>query len=529
MATTAQRPPKTTTTIPEFVNEPLTDFTREENIKAQEAALRQLESEFGKTYPLIIGGEKRYTEATFTSNNPAHPDQVLASFARAGVHEAREAVEAAHQRFQTWQYTPASERAGYLFTAAKLLRERRFLFNAIMIYEVGKSWVEADADTAEAIDFLEFYAREALRLAEPQPLTRLPGEDNELYYIPLGVGVAIPPWNFPGAIMIGLTSSALVAGNTVILKPASTAALIAARFVELLEDAGVPSGVVSFLPGPGGIVGDALVEHPLTRFVSFTGSREVGLRINQLAAQPQPGQKWIKRAILEMGGKDAIVVDETADLDAAAAAIVASAFGFQGQKCSACSRAILAESVYDEVTKKVVELARTLTVGDTTDRANYMGPVVDENAYRKIQEYIAIGKGEGTLLLGGEPLDREGYFIPPTIFGDVPATARISQEEIFGPVLAITKARDFDEALAFANNTEYGLTGALFSRDRSRIERATREFHVGNLYINRKCTGAMVGVHPFGGFNMSGTDSKAGGRDYLLLFTQAKAVSEKVK
>ena len=517
-----------TTTVAPFVNEALTDFSREENIQAQEAALRQLESEFGKTYPLIIGGERRFTEATFTSNNPAHPEQALASFARAGVHEARQAVEAAHQRFQTWQYTPASERAGYLFAAAQLMRERRFTFNALMIYEVGKSWVEADADTAEAIDFLEFYAREALRLAEEQPLTHIAGEESALAYIPLGVGVAIPPWNFPNAIMVGLTSSALVAGNTVILKPASTAALIAARFVELLEEAGVPAGVVSFLPGPGGVVGDALVEHPLTRFISFTGSREVGLRINQMAAHPQPGQKWIKRAVLEMGGKDAIVVDETADLDAAATAIVASAFGFQGQKCSACSRAIIVASVYDEVVGKIVERARQLTLGDTVDRANAVGPVVDENAYRKILEYIGVGKQEGTLLLGGEAPERDGYFIAPTIFGDIAPDARLSQEEIFGPVLAVTKARDFDEALAFANGTEYGLTGSLFSRDRARIERATREFHVGNLYFNRKSTGALVGVHPFGGFNMSGTDSKAGGRDYLLLFTQAKAVSEKI-
>ncbi|MEO7003056.1 MAG: L-glutamate gamma-semialdehyde dehydrogenase [Ktedonobacterales bacterium] len=517
----------TATAATPFTNEPLTDFSREENKRAQEAALHQLATEFGKTYPLVIGGERRFTEATFTSNNPAHPEQVVATFAKAGVAEANEAVEQAYARFQTWQYTPATERAGYLFEAAQLLRERRFTFNAIMIYEVGKSWVEADADIAEAIDFLDFYGREALRLAEKQPITPLPGEANELLYIPLGVGVAIPPWNFPGAIMIGLTSSALVAGNTVILKPASTAALIAARFVDLLEDAGVPSGVVSFLPGPGGVVGDTLVEHPLTRFISFTGSRDVGLRINELAAKPRKGQKWIKRAVLEMGGKDAIVVDETADLDAAAQAIVASAFGFQGQKCSACSRAIIVESVYDEVARKIVERASALSIGDTTDGATYMGPVVDENAYRKILDYIEVGKGEGKLLLGGDALKQEGYFIQPTIFGDVPATARLSQEEVFGPVLALTKAGDYKEALAFANNTEYGLTGSFFSRDRDRIAQAEREFFVGNLYINRKSTGAMVGGHPFGGFNMSGTDSKAGGRDYLLLFTQAKAISEK--
>jgi 1-pyrroline-5-carboxylate dehydrogenase len=516
-------------TLAPFANTPLTDFSHEEHVRAQEAALRQVESEFGRTYPLIIGGERRMKPETFASINPAHPEQVVARFAKADVADANDAIEAAWQRFQTWQYTPAAERAQYLFQAAELMRQRRFYFNALMIYEVSKSWPEADADTAEAIDFLEFYGREALRLAQEQPLTQIPEEESQLLYIPLGVGAVIPPWNFACAIMVGLTSSAFVAGNTVVLKPASTSALVAAAFVDLLREIGLPDGVVNFLPGPGGTVGDALVEHPLTRFISFTGSRDVGLRISEVAAKPRPGQKWIKRTILEMGGKDGIVVDETADTDAAAAAIVASAFGFQGQKCSACSRAVLVESVYDEVLSKVVERARLLTVGDPDSQLNYMGAVIDENAYRKIQSYIEIGKREGRLVLGGEQLEREGYFIPPTIFADVPPAARISTEEIFGPVLAVVKAHDFDEAMEIANNTDYGLTGSLFSRDRERIERAIREFHVGNLYINRKCTGALVGVHPFGGFNMSGTDSKAGGRDYLLLFTQAKAVSEKVR
>jgi 1-pyrroline-5-carboxylate dehydrogenase len=522
---TADRP--SLTTVSPFVNTPLTDFSNPENAQAQEAALRQVESELSRAYPLIIGGERRMTADTFTSINPAHPDQPVGTFAKASIADASAAVEAAFETFKTWQYTSAAERASYLFEAARLMRERRFYFNALMIYEVGKSWVEADADTAEAIDFMEFYGREALRLAEEQPLTHIPGEANQLVYLPLGVGAIIPPWNFANAIMVGLTTSALVAGNTVVLKPASTAALIAARFVDLLEEVGLPKGVVNFLPGPGGTIGDALVEHPLTRFISFTGSRDVGLRIHELAAKPNPAMRWIKRTILEMGGKDSIVVDETADLDAAATAIVASAFGFQGQKCSACSRAILVESVYDAVLEKVIEKARLLTVGDTTQPDTYMGPVIDENAYRKIQDYIAIGTGEGKLRLGGEALSREGYFIPPTIIADVAPMARISQEEIFGPVLAVIKAYDFDEALAIANNTEYGLTGALFSEDRQRIERAEREFFVGNLYINRKCTGALVGVHPFGGFNMSGTDSKAGGRDYLLLFTQAKSIAEK--
>ena len=386
--------------------------------------------------------------------------------------------------------------------------------------------MEADADTAEAIDFLEFYAREMLRLAGDQPLTRIEGEDNRLVYVPLGVGAVIPPWNFPGAIMIGMTSASFVAGNTVVLKPASTSPMIAWQFIRILEDVGLPAGVVNFLTGSGGTIGDALIEHPLVRFIAFTGSRDVGLRINELAAKHHKGQRWIKRTILEMGGKDAVVVDETANLDDAAAGIVASAFGFQGQKCSAGSRAIVVEQVYDQVLQKVVEKTKQLSLGDVTKPETYMGPVVDENAMKKITDYIEVGKHEGRLVAGGGH-HSPGYFIEPTVIADVDPHARIAQEEIFGPVLAFIKAKDFDDALHIANDTEYGLTGSLYSQVPERIERASEEYHVGNLYFNRKSTGAMVGAHPFGGFNMSGTDSKAGGRDYLLLFTQAKAISAK--
>jgi 1-pyrroline-5-carboxylate dehydrogenase len=507
-----------------FKNAPLTDFTQPENRRAQEIALEQVRSELGRTYPLIIGGEKINNAETFASVNPAQPEQVIGYFSRATVAQVDQAVRAAATAFEQWKRVPAQERAGYLFAAADLLRERRFYFNAWMIYEVGKSWLEADADTAEAIDFLEFYAREMLRLAEEQPLVHIPEEENELIYIPLGVGAVIPPWNFPGAIMVGMTSASFVAGNTVVLKPSSASPTIAAQFVRILEEIGLPAGVVNFLPGPGSAIGDALVTHPLVRFIAFTGSRDVGLRINELAAKPQPGQRWIKRTILEMGGKDAIIVDETADLEAAANGILVSAFGFQGQKCSACSRAIVVASVYDQVLQKVIEKARQLTIGDVTRPETFMGPVIDENALKKISEYIEIGKQEGRLVLGGGH-HGPGYFVEPTIFADVDPHARIAQEEIFGPVLAFMRARDFDEALQIANDTEYGLTGSLYSRDPARMQRAKEEFHVGNLYFNRKCTGALVGVHPFGGFNMSGTDSKAGGRDYLLLFTQAKAIS----
>src|SRR2546425_4804092 len=509
-----------------FKNAPLIDFSKQENRQAQMQALEQVKSELGRTYPLVIGGQKISTQETFASVNPSNPEQVIGYFAKATVEQANEAVEAAAKAFDSWRRVPAEERANYLFAAADLIRERRFHFNAWMIYEVGKSWAEADGDTAEAIDFLEFYAREMMRLAGEQPLTHIEGEDNQLVYLPLGVGAVIPPWNFPCAIMVGMTSASFVTGNTVILKPASTSPAIAAQFMRILEEVGLPAGVVNFLTGSGATVGDTLVESPQVRFIAFTGSRDVGLRINELAAKPRKGQRWLKRTILEMGGKDAVVVDETADIDAAAEGIVSSAFGFQGQKCSAGSRAIIVEKVYDQVVQKVIDKTKKLTMGDVTKPETYMGPVVDENAMKKITDYIEVGKQEGRLVAGGGH-QGPGYFIEPTVFADVDPHARIAQEEIFGPVLTVIKAKDFDDALYIANDTEYGLTGSLYSKDEERIERAKQEYYVGNLYFNRKSTGALVGVHPFGGFNMSGTDSKAGGSDYLLLFTQAKAISTK--
>jgi 1-pyrroline-5-carboxylate dehydrogenase len=511
----------------EFVNTPLTDYTDPENVRRQQEAIDLVRSQLGRTYPLVIGGERVLATETFASINPARPDEIVGIFPKATVEHAQAAIAAASKAFERWRIVAPDERAHILLSAAESLLERRLEFNAWQMFETGKTWVEADADVAEGIDFLSFYAREMHRLAQPQPLTRIPSEDSELLYIPLGVGVVIPPWNFPLAIMAGMTTASVVAGNAVVLKPASTAATIAANFVDLFIAAGLPPGVVNFLPGPGGAIGDALVDDIRTRFIAFTGSRDVGLRINQRAATHHPGQIWIKRAILEMGGKDAVVVEETADLDAAAQAIVTSAFGFQGQKCSAGSRAIIVEQVYDQLVPKIVAIASQIAIGDPDDPQAQLGPVIDAAAFKKIREYIEIGREEGRLVLGGGDVDREGYYIPPTIFADVAPTARIAQEEIFGPVLAIIKAKDYADALAIANGTEYGLTGSVFTRDPQRIERAKRDFHVGNLYFNRKCTGALVGVHPFGGFNMSGTDSKAGGRDYLLLFTQAKAISAK--
>ncbi|NGQ96567.1 L-glutamate gamma-semialdehyde dehydrogenase [Brevibacillus sp. SYP-B805] len=510
----------------EFKNEPFTNFSLPENKKAFQEALAKVESELGREYDLIIGGERIKTEKKSRSINPSNKDQVIGIVSQADQALAEKAIQVAASTFESWKAVPGPARARYLYKAAAILRRRKHEFSAWLVKEAGKSWAEADADTAEAIDFMEYYGRQMDKLSERHPLTRIPGEDNELYYIPLGVGIVIPPWNFPLAIMVGMTTAAIVAGNTVVLKPASTTPVIAAKFMEILEDAGVPAGVVNFVPGSGSEIGDFLVEHPLTRFISFTGSRDVGLRINELAAKHRPGQKWMKRLVAEMGGKDSIIVDNDCDLELAAQAIVASAFGFSGQKCSACSRAIVHQDVYEQVLNRVVELTQKLTVGDVTNPDFYTGPVIDEKAYSKILEYIEIGKQEGKLMAGGEKGEGNGFFIKPTVFADVDPNARIMQEEIFGPVVAFCKARDFDHALEIANNTEYGLTGSVISRNRAHLEKARTEFHVGNLYFNRKCTGALVGVHPFGGFNMSGTDSKAGGPDYLLLFTQAKVVSE---
>ncbi|WP_448376222.1 L-glutamate gamma-semialdehyde dehydrogenase [Fervidobacterium sp.] len=517
------------TVIPPFRNEPVTDFSNPENERKMKEALEKVYKEFGKEYDIVIGGKIYKTEKKIRSINPSKPEEVVGIASSANEELAEKALEAAWEAFKTWSRTPAHIRAEYLLKAAKRIRERKLEFDAVMVYEVGKNWVEADADTSEAIDFLEFYAREMLRYGSEQAIVRIPGEYNELRYIPLGVGIIIPPWNFPLAILVGMTSAAIVTGNTVVLKPASDSPVIAAKFFEVLQEIGLPDGVVNFLPGSGALAGEFLVKHPKTRFISFTGSKDVGLRIHELAAKPQPGQIWIKRTVLEMGGKDAVVVDETADLDAAAEGIVVSAFGFQGQKCSAGSRAVIVKDVYDKVIEKVLERTAKITIGDVRYKENWLGPVVNKSSMEKIMAYIEIGKKEGQLIYGGNAReDLGGYFIEPTIFKDVAWDARIAQEEIFGPVLAIIKAEDFDDALRIANATEYGLTGSLYSRDRKRIERAKEEFHVGNLYFNRKCTGALVGVHPFGGFNMSGTDSKAGGRDYLGLFLQAKAMSEKI-
>ncbi|WP_322904422.1 L-glutamate gamma-semialdehyde dehydrogenase [Paenibacillus campi] len=518
------------TDIKPFANEPFTDFSQPAQRDAMKAALERVKQQLGRKIPLHIGNEQLFTDEVITSINPGQTEQVIGLVSKANQQLAEQAMQTALTTFVQWKKVPAGERADYLFKAAALMRERKHDFSAMMIMESGKNYAEADADTAEAIDFMEFYAREMLRLDginDTQPLTPVAGEQNRLTYIPLGVGIVIPPWNFPLAICVGMTTAAIVSGNTVLLKPASTTPVIAHMFVELMEEIGLPPGVINYVPGSGAEVGDYLTTHPKTRFISFTGSKEVGLRISKLAADTADGQIWIKRLVAEMGGKDGIVVDETADLDAAAQAIVASAFGFQGQKCSAGSRAVIVQSVYDEVVRKVTELTGKLAIGLPED--NYpIGPVIDEASRDKIMSYIELGKSEGRLLTGGQRGDGNGYYIQPTVIADVKRDARIMQEEIFGPVLALCPAADYREAIAIYNDTEFGLTGSFFSTDETRIAEALDEMHCGNLYINRKCTGALVGAHPFGGFNMSGTDSKAGGYDYLLLFTQAKLTSRKL-
>ncbi|PYT08797.1 MAG: L-glutamate gamma-semialdehyde dehydrogenase [Acidobacteria bacterium] len=515
--------------IAEFRNEPLTDFKQDESRRAMRQALEKVAKELGRTCPLVIGGERVESGETFVSIDPSDPTRAIGRFQKGTPQHADKAVRAAAEAFESWRWRTAEERAGLLFDAAGMLRQIKHEMSAWMVYEVGKTWVEADADTAEAIDFCEYYGREALRLAGEQRLVKIPTERNEQTYIPLGVGAVIPPWNFPLAIMAGMTVAALVTGNAVVLKPSSDSPAIAWKFFEILERCGMPPGVVNFLTGPGALAGETLVKHPLVRFIAFTGSRDVGLRINELAAKAQPGQRWLKRAILEMGGKNFIIVDREADLDAAASGIVVSAYGFQGQKCSACSRAIVLRDVYDKVLERVVEKTRALVVGAASDPETDVGPVVNAAAEKKILDYIEVGRREGRLVAGGGKAAGPGFFIQPTVIADVAPNARIAQEEIFGPVLAFIPAKDLDEAIEIANGTEYGLTGSVYSNRPEHIEKAKRLCHAGNFYVNRKCTGALVGVHPFGGFNMSGTDSKAGGPDYLLLVTQAKAISEVVR
>jgi 1-pyrroline-5-carboxylate dehydrogenase len=525
MATTTQP-----TTIAPFTNEPLANYrTDEQAAHGMREAIAKVRKELGREYDLVIGGQRIKTSEKIRSLNPAKPSEVVGIHQKAGAEHVEPAMQAALAAFETWKNASIEQRTGILFRTADILRKRKYEFNAWLVLEVGKNYDEAEADTCEAIDFLELYARQALVLDGAEPVVQLPGERGYLRYIALGVGAVISPWNFPNAIALGMTAAGVVCGNTVILKPSSDSPTIAAKFFEAMEEAGLPPGVVNFCPGAGATFGNGVVTHPKTRYIAFTGSRDVGLDINTRAAQPQKGQIWIKRTILEMGGKDSIVVDADSNVDAAVAGVAAAAFGFQGQKCSACSRAIVHQDVYDEFLAKLKDFVEKIPIGSPEDNTA-MGPVINEGAMKSILNYIEVGKQEGRVVTGGERAAGagEGYFIKPTVIADIPPKARLSQEEIFGPVLAVIKAKDYDDALDIANNTEYGLTGAVFTNSQEKIERAMREFHVGNLYINRKCTGAVVGAQPFGGFNMSGTDSKAGGTDYLYLYSQAKSIGQKL-
>jgi 1-pyrroline-5-carboxylate dehydrogenase len=518
---------QSTLEITPFQNEPFTDFSAEENAKAFQESLAKVDASF----PVVVrswidGDEGEGGSGTFESVDPSQVSRVVANSAKCSRDDALRAVVGAHKAFGDWSRKTPEQRAEYLFQAARLMRLRKHDFSAMMVYEVGKSWAEADGDTAEAIDFLEFYAREAMRYGGPQPITPHPVEKNEMIYVPLGVGAVIPPWNFPLAILVGMTTAALVTGNTVVLKPSSDSPGIAAMFVDLMKEVGIPAGVLQFVPGSGGEVGNTIVEHPLIRFISFTGSAEVGMGIYEKAGKVAEGQVWLKRVVAEMGGKDFMFIDEDADLDAAAQATHAAAFGFQGQKCSACSRLILHEKIHDAFMEKFLPLVEATTMGHPSDAKNFLGGMINEKARQGALDGIAKGKEEGnTLVAGGEVGEEGGWYLQPTVFTGVKRSDHLFREELFAPVLAVHQVASFEEGIEAANDTIFGLTGSYFGRDEEKIATARRELFCGNLYINRKCTGALVGVNPFGGFNMSGTDSKAGGRDYLLLFLQAKSIS----
>jgi RHH-type proline utilization regulon transcriptional repressor/proline dehydrogenase/delta 1-pyrroline-5-carboxylate dehydrogenase len=511
----------------QFTNEPVTDFSRAEARDAMARALRDVGGQLGRSYPLVIAGQTISTDVTIDSVNPSHCRQVVGRCARATPDHARQAIAAARDAFPRWRDTSPHTRAEYLFRAAAIMRCRRFELAAWEVYECGKQWREADADVAEAIDFCEYYGREMLRLAQGQHRD-VPGEENAYFYEPRGVTVVIAPWNFPLAILAGMTAAPLVTGNTVIMKPAEQSSVLGAKLMEVWQEAGLPPGVVNYLPGIGEEIGPTLVNHLDVAMIAFTGSKGVGLLLNRQAAEMQPGQDHVKRVLAEMGGKNAIVVDEDADLDEAVHGVVSSAFGYQGQKCSACSRAVVLESIHDVFLNRLVEATRSLKIAPAEDPGCSVGPVIDAEARRRILDYVEKGKREARLVYAGDvgALAEEGYYVGPYVLADVAPNAVIAQEEIFGPVLAVLKARDLTHALEIANGTPYALTGGFYSRSPANIARVKHEFRVGNLYVNRKITGALVDRQPFGGFKLSGIGSKAGGPDYLLQFVLPRTITE---
>jgi len=510
-----------------FFNEPLADFSQDEQLEAMQEALQLVDDSLGEEYPLLINGKLIETRSKLTSRNPSHKKQIVGTSGSATKDHAVQAVEAAKRAFKSWSRMDPSLRAEYLEVIASEMRGRRYELAAWEVYECGKPWADADADVAEAIDFCMYYADQMRQLTQPLNAD-VDGEENSYIYRARGVAVVIAPWNFPLAILCGMTAAAMVTGNTVVMKPAEQSPVIAAKFMQIIRDAGVPDGVVNFLPGIGEDVGPVLVNHPDVDIIAFTGSRAVGLQINESAARTTPEQHSVRRVIAEMGGKNAIIVDDDADLDEAVVGVIYSAFGYAGQKCSACSRVIVLDTIYDRFIDRLKEATESLIVAAAENPAAWMGPVIDEDSLNRIRDYIAIGNEEAKPLVAKEvgKLGDEGYFVGPHIFTEVDPTSRLAQHEVFGPVLAVMKVKTFEEALDIANNTEYALTGGVFSRSPQRLAKARAEMQVGNLYLNRGITGAVVQRHPFGGFKMSGTGSKAGGRDYLTQFMIPVSVCE---
>jgi RHH-type proline utilization regulon transcriptional repressor/proline dehydrogenase/delta 1-pyrroline-5-carboxylate dehydrogenase len=511
-----------------YENASLVNFVHPEAQQKMRAALTEMRTRLGRKYPLVINGDKVWTEHTIASLNPSRPDEVVGHVAEAGIAEAEEAVKAAREAFHRWSFTPSVERAQLLERVAAIMDQRRYELCALEVFEVGKAWAEADGDIREAMDFCLFYAQQMRLLGRPRLTQHVLGEESYQHYWPRGVALVVAPWNFPMAILCGMVTAALVTGNTVIMKPAEQSAVCGALLMEIFEQAGVPKGVLNFLPGKGSVMGAHLVDHKDIDVIAFTGSREVGLRIWESAGKTRPGQRELKRVVCEMGGKNAVIIDSDADLDEAIVDSIYSAFGYQGQKCSALSRLIVLEENYSRVMDRLLSAAASLRMGDPEDPGITVGPVIDEKAYRNIQEYIEIGKAEATLEYQKGDVPEKGFFIPPTVFGNVTPAMRIAREEIFGPVLSVMKARDLDEAIRMANSTEFALTAGFFSRSPAHIERAKAELVAGNVYINRSCTGAVVGRHPFGGFKMSGGGTKAGGKDYLLQFVVPRVVTENI-
>ncbi|MFZ0917543.1 MAG: L-glutamate gamma-semialdehyde dehydrogenase [Candidatus Udaeobacter sp.] len=509
-----------------YRNSPLMNFAYKDSQEKMQGALREVRKRFGEKYPLVIGGEKVWTDQLTPSVNPSAPDEIVGYGSEAGIPEAERAVKAAREAFGKWSRIPFEERARLLERAADIMERRRYELSAVEVFEVGKPWNEADGDIREAIDFCRFYAQQMRRLGRPKLTQRVPGEDSYHHYWPRGVAFVIAPWNFPIAILCGMASAGVVTGNTVIMKPSEQSIVCGAMVMQVFEEAGVPPGVLNFLSGHGSVIGAHLVDHKDVDMIAFTGSREVGLKIWESAGITRPGQRELKRVICEMGGKNAMIVDSDADVGEGISYSIYSAFGFQGQKCSALSRLILLEDNYDRVMERLIPAAASLRVGNPEEPGIMVGPVIDEAAYRRILDYIEIGKSEATLAYQAKDLPPQGYFIPPTIFTDVKPNTRIAREEIFGPVLSVLKVRDLDEALEVANGIDYALTGGFFSRSPANIERVKAQLEAGNVYINRSCTGAIVGRHPFGGFKMSGSGTKAGGEDYLLNFLIPRVVTE---